>query len=137
MASNWAETMMSVLDKLVKLIYINTLWVLFTLLGGIVFGIMPATAAMNQLIRQMIRNEEIAHVFKAYAYEFKQAFVSANCIGLIFGVVGLFLYLDFNFLIRINHPAATALLVGVSALTLVYIGMLLQFFHSFLGLSYR
>ncbi len=131
MTSNWAETIMFVLDKLVKLVYINVLWAVFTLLGGVVFGLMPSTAAMNRLIRQLMRNEDIANVFKSYFREFKQAFVTSNLMGMIFGVVGLFLYIDFSFLITINHPVASALLVGVSALSFIYIGMLLQFFPLF------
>lgn len=131
MTSNWADTMMHVLDKLVKVVYINVLWALFTLLGGVVFGVMPATATMNHLIRRLMRNEDVENVLRTYFSEFKRTFVSANLIGLIFGVVGLFLYLDFNFLIRVNHPAATALLVGVSAISIVYVGMLLHLFPLF------
>ncbi|MFC4402684.1 YesL family protein [Gracilibacillus xinjiangensis] len=128
MDTNWAGSIMQMLDKAVKLVWMNCLWVIFTLIGGIVLGVMPATASVSFLVRKMIKNEEIENVFQEFWKYYKNSFKSSNIIGLSFWVVGLFLFVDITFLIQMEGMIAKVLLIGVFVLLFVFLGVLLNFF---------
>jgi len=40
--SNWLNGINGILEWIYRLAYINLLWILFTCLGGVIFGITPA-----------------------------------------------------------------------------------------------
>lgn len=73
--------------------YLNVLWVVFTLLGGIILGIHPATAALFSSLKRW-REDDIDQVnFKSFKEDFKQAFKSSNVLGIFITVlVGLLLF---------------------------------------------
>ncbi|MFC4386338.1 YesL family protein [Gracilibacillus marinus] len=128
METGWAGNIMQMLDKLVKLVWMNCLWVFFTLLGGIILGLMPATAAVSSLVRKMIKNEEVESVFREFWTLYKNNFKSSNIIGIFFWIAVLFIYIDFNFLITTSNMVGTVLLIGVSMLFFILTGLLLHFF---------
>ncbi|SER28418.1 Uncharacterized membrane protein YesL [Gracilibacillus ureilyticus] len=128
MDTNWAGTIMQMLDKAVKLVWMNCLWVVFTLLGGVILGVMPATASVSFLVRKMIKNEEIENVFQEFWQCYKRSFKSSNVIGILFWLAGLFLFMDISFLIQMEGTLATVLLTGVFVLLLVFFSVLLHFF---------
>src|SRR5690625_6844483 len=66
MEGNWAVSVMEMLDKITKLVFINLLWTLFTLLGLGVFGLFPATASVNALVRKLFKNEDLTNVFSDF-----------------------------------------------------------------------
>jgi uncharacterized membrane protein YesL len=128
MDTNWAGSIMQMLDKAVKLVWLNCLWVIFTLLGGILLGIMPATASVSFLVRKMIKNEEVENVFQEFWRCYKESFKSSNLIGVCFWVVGLFLFFDITFLIQSEGMLAIVFLTGVFVLLFIFCGVLLHFF---------
>ena len=126
---------------MVKLAYINLLWILFTCLGLIVFGLFPATAAMFAVVHKMIKGEEDLKIFRSFWMLFRTEFFKLNGHGLIFYAVAYFLYFDFTFL-KLNsgrfeflYPALIFILIS-SAITLlfffpVYVHFKLRFFQYF------
>lgn len=81
-------------DWLAKLIYLHLIWLLFTLLGLIIFGFMPATVAMFSIMRKWIMKEDVP-IFKYFLQTYKTCFVEKNILGGIYFLTGLILYLDF------------------------------------------
>lgn len=69
---------------MIELAYINVLWILFSSIGLIIFGIFPATAAMFSVVGKLIKNEESIKIFPAYWTSFRSYFLQANGFGLIF-----------------------------------------------------
>lgn len=81
-------------DNLAKFIYLHLIWLLFTIVGLVIFGIMPATAAMFSILRKWLRGEEIP-IFKTFLRLYKSYFIKQNILGFIYMLAGLFLYVDF------------------------------------------
>ncbi|MDR7078470.1 putative membrane protein YesL [Neobacillus niacini] len=82
-------------DWVMRLAYVNLLWIFFTLIGGIIFGVMPATVAVFAVTRKWImdKDEEVP-VFKLFWKSYRSDFLRSNLLGLflLFGGGILYLY---------------------------------------------
>src|SRR5699024_6846796 len=81
----------------VRLMWTNLLWIGFTVLGLGVFGIMPATVAMFTVIRKWQMGETDISVWSVFKKTYFAEWKKSNLIGLIYLVVGGFLFLDLSF----------------------------------------
>lgn len=128
METNWAGTIMNIIDKITKLVLINLLWVVFVIAGLGVFGIMPATAAVNILIRKLLVGEELSNLFRSFWNEYKKSFLSSNLIGVIFLVFGLFLYVDIRVLLGTESLIGKGILAILFMIVIIYFATLLHLF---------
>lgn len=80
-----------------RLVYANLLWVLFTLLGLGVFGIMPATLGLFAVINKWLNGQENFPVFREYWKNYKGYFWRINLLGLIMFAIGAVLYIDLEY----------------------------------------
>jgi uncharacterized membrane protein YesL len=81
-----------------RLAYINLMWICFTLLGGIIFGFMPATVAVFTLIRKWRRDRDDLPVFRTFWQCYKKEFMKSNLLGLLLLLLGYLLYLNLTLL---------------------------------------
>lgn len=88
------ELIMNGLDWLVTLAYLNLLWLGFSLLGLIFFGVGPATFAVHSLVRKKIKQGDLAHVFSKFKTAFKQHFKEGNIYFSLVTAASLFIYVD-------------------------------------------
>ena len=110
MEGNWAASAMDMLDKFIKLIYLNILWILFFVLGLGIFGFMPATASVTSILRKWMNKEEIPSLIKEFWKQYKESFLTSNIIGIVFFVIGYILYLDVSILIGTESTVGKILL---------------------------
>ncbi|MCC2529314.1 MULTISPECIES: YesL family protein [Bacillus] len=82
-------------EAVVKIAWLNGLWLLFTLLGGILFGWAPSTAAMCAVIRKWLMGQKDVPVFVLFLDTYKKEFLKVNAIGLAF--FALLLILSANY----------------------------------------
>ncbi len=80
-----------------RLVYVNILWIVFTIMGLGIFGIMPATISMLGIIKKWFDGKENVEVFKEYWQIYKANFIKINIIGLIMFVIGLVLIIDLRY----------------------------------------
>jgi len=124
---------------MIELAYINLLWIFFTLVGLIAFGIFPATAAMFAVVRKLIRDEEKFKILPTFWTLFRTDFLKTNGFGLIFLVIGYCFYYNFYFLqlnsgeLQFLFPVLIFILIS-SIITLlfffpVYVHFNLKFFQ--------
>lgn len=91
MDGNWAGSIMNLLDRIIKLIILNVLWFLFTIVGLVIFSFMPATASVYMIIRKWMNGENLDNnVFLDFWKHFKANFVKTNLVGLVFLIIGCF-----------------------------------------------
>ncbi|MFJ5761636.1 YesL family protein [Neobacillus sp. NPDC093182] len=82
-------------EKVMMIAYTNILWILFSLLGFVLIGIMPATAAMFAVMRKLImEDEEEVPIFNLFWNKYKQEFVKANLYGYLLLLVAAVFLLD-------------------------------------------
>lgn len=87
-----------VCDWLMKLAYINILWIAFTLSGLIIFGIFPATTAMFVIIRKTLMDKDEIPITKTFWESYKSEFIKSNLLGLVLIISGYILFINIHFL---------------------------------------
>ncbi|WP_099159509.1 YesL family protein [Virgibacillus ndiopensis] len=81
-------------DWVTKFLYVNVLWITFSLLGLLLVGFFPATVAMFSVVRKWVLLETDIPVFKTFWTAYKKEFVNSNVLGYILSIIGYILYLD-------------------------------------------
>lgn len=127
-------------EWIIKLLYVNLLWILFTVVGLGVLGIMPSTVALFSVIRKWLKNEEVP-VFSSYWSYFKKEFKRSNLVGLILAIIGFILYWDYYILLDVSGTIFQALSIVFIFLFIIAAIMLLYLFpvmaeYDFKVLSY-
>ncbi|MEH7386254.1 YesL family protein [Bacillus sp. JJ1521] len=81
-----------------RLVYLNLLWLLFTAMGLVVAGLVPATVALFAVTRKWIMGDEDIPVFSTFWSVYKKEFLKSNLLGLTLSIAGYILYVDLVFL---------------------------------------
>ncbi|WP_368505769.1 YesL family protein [Alkalihalophilus sp. As8PL] len=84
-------------ELIYKFIALNVLWLVFFVLGLGIFGFMPATVGLFQVIRDWIKGEKGVPLFSSYLKYFKGEFIRSNLVGAIFLVLFYIIYVNFSF----------------------------------------
>ncbi|WP_112179981.1 MULTISPECIES: YesL family protein [Paraliobacillus] len=80
-----------------RLAYLNLLWIVATILGLVVFGIMPATISMFTVVRKWILKEDDIPIFQTFIFTYKKEFLKTNWIMAIIVILGSLLFIDIRF----------------------------------------
>lgn len=94
--SGWVGGFYRVSVIISRLAYMNLLWILFTLVGFGLFGIMPATVALFAVMRKWVIQKEEFPLFSTFWQYYKEEFMKANGFGLFFAFFSLILYINFT-----------------------------------------
>lgn len=94
MTSTKLIPLLQVYNWIMRIAYLNILWILFTVSGLVVAGIFPATTASFAIFRKWLQEEEEFPVFKTFRKEFKQNFWMSQMNGIIMIAAFIILYLD-------------------------------------------
>ena len=111
-----AERLNDICIRILQLVYLNILWITFTLLGFVLVGIGPATLAMYSVIRQWIRGNSDIPIFSTFWQAYRSSFKEASVIGMIYLVIGWILYVD---LLYVQSFYLRALVIFVSFIYVV------------------
>jgi uncharacterized membrane protein YesL len=116
---------------IMNLIYLNLLWILFSVLGLIVFGLFPSTIAMFVVIRKKLRGEEDIPIFKTFWHYYRQEFLKANLMGLVMFMVGYLLYIDVQYFQSLSGLIPLLFYFIFLSLLIVYVITLIYSFTVF------
>jgi uncharacterized membrane protein YesL len=111
---SWVITVYEAADEVVWAAKLNVLWLVFTLLGGVLLGIGPATLAAYSLARRHARGESF-QAFPAFVSACRREFVRGT--ALLFPVLGVSVFLVSNYL---SFPALRLVtLVALAAVVVI------------------
>lgn len=116
---------------IMRMAYINLLWIAFSLLGLGVFGFFPSTVAMFVVIRKWVTGEKDIPIFQTFWDAFKKDFIKTNVLGYILFFVGFILYIDLKFVQGQSSVFFTILKFGLLILFFIYFIILLYIFPIF------
>lgn len=85
---------------IVRLVILNGLWILFSILGLFVAGIFPATAAVLGVARKWMMGEQEFKIWNTFKQIYRSEFSSANKMGWILSVIGIILYLNYRVILN-------------------------------------
>lgn len=123
-----------VADLFLKLIYINLMWIVFTLVGCIILGFFPATAAMFTVLKRM-REEDMLSIFKTFWHAFKTEFLKANGLGSILILAGLLLLINFKIVFFSELSGQFIISGGMFVFLLIFLVVCLYFFPVYVHLK--
>ncbi len=107
--------------------WLNILWLLFTLLGLVFFGLMPATIAMFTVVRKWVLKETDFQVFDVFFQQFKVYFVRANLFGIIVYVIGYFLSVFLQYTGFMHNSSLYPILLGLFIIASFFYVMLILY----------
>ncbi|ULT56163.1 YesL family protein [Neobacillus drentensis] len=124
-------------EWVMKLAYVNILWVLFSLGGLILLGISPASVALFTILRKWLMNETDVPIFRTFLSTYKKEFVKSNQLGWIMGLIGMFLYLDFKYLITVGGTIQYVLSIPLVIVTILFFITMLYLFPVYVHYELR
>ncbi|WP_078544590.1 YesL family protein [Litchfieldia alkalitelluris] len=118
----------NVLEWISRLALLNLLWIFFSFLGLIVFGLFPATVAMFSVVRRWAMGEMEISITKVFWKSYKKEFAKSNLLGGIISSVGLVLVIDFLFLKQASPQIQHFLFVPFLIILILFICTLFYVF---------
>lgn len=112
-----------VIEKIYWFAYLQVLWVLFSLLGFIVFGIFPATHALMMVLKE--KDLSSIEAFRIFRNAFTRSFIKLSGAGVVF--LFMFVLLSINVMI---FQVVYMKILALGMLGLVFLSML-HFFQYF------
>lgn len=117
------------------LVYLNILWISGVLLGGIIFGLAPATTSLAHVLKKIIwhRQQDIKIGLSFYS-EYRQIWKETNKFIFLFYFIYLFLWVDFRLITQFYpflFPVVLFLFLLVFLITVYFIIFYQVFPYSF------
>ncbi|WP_059102616.1 YesL family protein [Shouchella shacheensis] len=118
-------------EWILKFVYVNTLFVVFSVASLVLFGFFPALAAMFFIIRKWLEGETDIPVFKRFWYQFKCDFFKSNKLGYIVFITGLALFVYYELIQQLGGMTFFLLMNVWFMTTFIYILTALYIFPVF------
>lgn len=117
----WTGRVMQILHVITALIAVNAMFLLGTLLGLGVLGLMPASVAASAVLRRgdLLAGNAEGGVVRTFWMHYRAEFRRANLAGIPFGIAILLLAADAVLLPQLQGPLSAALLVLTGILVVV------------------
>lgn len=126
-----SSTLYSIFEWISRLAFLQLLWILFTIIGGFIFGFFPSTIAMYSIIKKWLNGETEIKIFSSFWYFFKLEFFKANKLGVIIYIVSIIYFWDFVYIHHLNDSNFTMLQIFILSSFFIFILFLFYLFPSF------
>lgn len=118
-------------EWVMRMAYLNILWLLFSVLGLGIFGVIPATIAVFAIQRKWLQEEEDIPIFFTFWHQYKTNFVSSNKLGIILILIGWIIYFDLKFFVSKPELVFQLISFAIFTLSIWYMIVLLYIFPVF------
>src|SRR5690625_2503870 len=111
-------------ERIAKIVYINLLWIVFTLAGLIVFGIFPSTIALLVCFKKWLSknvDENDFPIFKTFFRIYKDEFLKSNRMGILFIIIGFILYIDIAYIAQFQSGLMRILTIVLISISIIYL----------------
>ncbi|GAF63405.1 hypothetical protein BTS2_0296 [Bacillus sp. TS-2] len=106
---------------MMRLAYVNVLWLSFSLLGLVIFGFFPSTISMFTIVRHWIKGKEDIPIWSTFWQSYKQSFLKVNLWAPIIIGIGYILYRNLIFFVEMNNQVGGLLFYLSIALAIFYL----------------
>ncbi|RIW34235.1 DUF624 domain-containing protein [Bacillus salacetis] len=111
-----------------RFFYLNFLWVLSILLGGVLLGVFPGLVATLVISRKWIEGKDV-RLNRVFWKGYFEEFWKSNAIGWFFIGIMYVLYIDFQYIKTVNSGVFSILMyVGLITISILAIGTLIYVF---------
>lgn len=98
---SWADMIMVILEKIMFAVILNILWILGVIMGGVIFGVAPATLSLSKVLNDKTffeNNSKIKPIVISFFKNYKNNFLKANLFLGLYGILFYLLIIDYNIL---------------------------------------
>lgn len=120
----WAGRVMQWLRVATTFVGLHLLWLAGTLLGLVLVGVGPATAAVSPLLEGVLRGRPSEHLVRDFVATYRARWGRANLVLVPFWVIAAAGVLDVAALQVVSGPGATALAFGLGVVGLYSVAAL-------------
>lgn len=124
-------------EVITRILFINILWIVFSLMGLLLLGFFPATAAMFSVVRKWILGEKDIPIFKTFWQNYKTGFIQTNLLGFALVLIGSILYIDLRFFQSAEGSITKLLSFLFLFLLLLYFIVLLYIFPIYVHYQFK
>jgi uncharacterized membrane protein YesL len=125
--NNYKSIIHSCCDWIMHFMYLNILWLAFTIIGGVILGFFPASIAMVTVTRKWVAGERDISIFQIFWLSYRKHFWKKQQLGLTLMVIALILYFSINFYLLQDEfyfgiaYYVSLLLIIIYSMTILYI----------------
>ncbi|OIJ17434.1 hypothetical protein BKP37_02735 [Anaerobacillus alkalilacustris] len=116
------------LDLFMKIAYINLLWIIFTVIGLVIFGVAPASVALLTIIRKWLIKDTDIPILSTFFQVYKKEFLKSNLAGLFFLLVFIVLYIQFSYIPLVDSFLQVILTIGLIINGMIFLVTFIYFF---------
>lgn len=127
----------AVTDWMVKLGYLNILWVSFTILGLGIFGLFPASFSVYAIVRKWLDGERNINFFKTFKNYYFKEFFKTNLLGVIISILITLFALNIIFYTGFEHRISDILMSLFGALLIITITLVLYLLPLFVSVRLK
>lgn len=121
----------NVVEWITRFAYLNVLWVLFTLLGGVIVGFFPSTTSMFAIVREWLKGDTDIPLFKTFWKHYRVEFFKSNLLGVFVTLFIGLIALDIFYIQSNDNDLLTWTYLPLFAFMLLFIMFLFYLFPSF------
>jgi uncharacterized membrane protein YesL len=118
----------TICEWVMRFAYVNVLWMLFSIAGLLIFGIMPASIALFTIVRKWQMNDTEIPVWKTFVTVYRQELKKSNGIGVLLYIGGVLTILDLLFVKTVDGVLQFVLIVPLIIILAFYIITILYIF---------
>ncbi|MCT2535393.1 YesL family protein [Aquibacillus koreensis] len=104
----------------VRVAWLNCLWIAFTLMGLVFAGVFPATTAAISVSRKWVQNKEDVSVFQTFKKSYKKEFLKSNIIGIVLTFIAAILFLNYHALLQFGDQMPVVVVFAYYFIILLY-----------------
>ncbi len=119
-APTWAIRLYEAADEVFWAVQLNLLWLLFTLAGGVLLGLGPATLAAYALARRRARGESF-QIWRAFPAAYRREFVRGSLLVLPLAGAAVLLLINAAYFATRGPAGAVPRLVTLAALVILVV----------------
>lgn len=118
-------------EWIIKFAYIHLLWICFSIIGGLILGVFPATVAMFGVIRRWLQGDTDIPVLKTFYIFYKNTFIKSNVLGFFLSITGFAFYIYFQLIDQTSGIFIKVLFYLLLIMTFMFIMTALYIFPIF------
>jgi uncharacterized membrane protein YesL len=127
----------SICEWIMKLAYVNLLWLLFTVAGLVVFGFMPATVSLFTIVRKWQMKQAEVPVWNTFLSIYKKEFIKSNLLGLMLIIWAGIILLDWHFVNGLEGSMQMVFFVPLLIISVLYFCTLMNLFPVYVHYDLR
>jgi len=121
----------NVFEWITRLAYLNLLWILFSLAGGLIFGFFPATIAMFAISREWLKGNSEIPILRSFWDYYRRDFLKSNLLGIFISIIIFLIAIDIIYIQGNTNELLSWTYIPLFAFMLLFIMLLFYIFPAF------